>query len=144
MVQWLRAHLPVWEKRVWSLSRKDPTCHGATKPMHHSYWARGPTARALQQEKPPQWEACTLQLEKACMQQRRPRQAKKINKWFETTTTFRQMWYTTNFQGSQHTRTCPTNLPHCSQMSSWQLCLPNQGPSCASLNPNWIKFGSRL
>ena len=24
---------------VWSLVRKDSTCHGASKPVHHSYWA---------------------------------------------------------------------------------------------------------
>ena len=45
----------------------------ATEPLHHNYWAHtlkptswnyeahAPRARALQQEKPPQWEACTLQ-----------------------------------------------------------------------------------
>ena len=62
---------------VRALVREDPTCHGATKPVHHNYWActlepashnywsprattteaRTPRARALQQEKPPQWEA---------------------------------------------------------------------------------------
>ena len=25
--------------RVWALVREDPTCHGATKPMRHNYWA---------------------------------------------------------------------------------------------------------
>ena len=55
-----------------SLVREDPTCHGATKPVRHNYWAHVPQllspratttgahvprARALQQEKPPQWEA---------------------------------------------------------------------------------------
>ena len=25
--------------RVWALVREDPTSHGATKPMHHNYWA---------------------------------------------------------------------------------------------------------
>ena len=59
---------------VW----EDPTCHGATEPVSHNYWAletapqllsmrattteaRTPRARALQQEKPPQWEARALQ-----------------------------------------------------------------------------------
>ena len=62
---------------VWSLIREDPTCHRATKPMSHNYWAcalearshdywthlpqrlkpSSPRARVLQQEKPPQWEA---------------------------------------------------------------------------------------
>ena len=63
--------------RVRGLGREDPTCHGATKPMHHNYWACAlePTSHSdwahvpqllkpaclepvlRQQEKPPQWEA---------------------------------------------------------------------------------------
>ena len=58
--------------RVQSLVREDPTCRGATKPVRHNYWAYVlqllslhaattevlvPRAHALQQEKPPQWEA---------------------------------------------------------------------------------------
>ena len=73
---------------VRAMVQEDPTCHGATKPMHHNYWAcaleptghnywahepqllsprattteaRGPRARAPQQEKPLQWEARTPQ-----------------------------------------------------------------------------------
>ena len=49
----------------------DSTCWGATKPMHHNYWAHMPQllkpsrfrTHALQQEKPPQWEARAPQLE---------------------------------------------------------------------------------
>ena len=37
-------------------------------------------ARALQQEKPPQWKAHALQLEKALVQQQRPTTANKENK----------------------------------------------------------------
>ena len=37
---------------------EDPIYCRATKPVHHNYWAH-----ALQQEKPPQWKACALQLE---------------------------------------------------------------------------------
>ena len=62
--------------QIRALVREDPTCRGATKPVHHNYWARAPPllslcattaevhvprARAPQQEKPPQWEARTLQ-----------------------------------------------------------------------------------
>ena len=74
--------------RVRALVREDPTCRGATKPGLHNYWAcalepmshnywahkpqllspratttkaRMPRARALQQEKPPQWEDRTPQ-----------------------------------------------------------------------------------
>ena len=54
--------------QLWALVREDPTCCGATKSVHHNYWACAlePTshnywARAPQQEKPPQWEAHILQ-----------------------------------------------------------------------------------
>ena len=70
--------------RVRALVREDLTRRGATKPVHHNYWAcaleptshnywahmpqllspqattpeaQALTAHALQQEKPPQWEA---------------------------------------------------------------------------------------
>ena len=95
VVQWLRIRLPMQGTWVWSLVPGDPTCHGATKPMCHNYWAcalepashnywacepqllsphdttteaHTPRARTLQQEKPPQWEACSPQ--------RRPNAAK--------------------------------------------------------------------
>ena len=69
------------ETQVQSLVWEDPTCHGATKPVHHNYeasalepvshnyWAHvlqllkpvHPRACALQQEKSPQSEACAQQ-----------------------------------------------------------------------------------
>ena len=73
VAQWLRIHLPMQATWVRALVREDPTCRGATKPMHHNYracalepsshnyWARAPRVCALQQDKPPQWEAHTLQ-----------------------------------------------------------------------------------
>ena len=96
VAQWLRIRLPTQGTRVRALVREDPTCHRATKPVRHNYWAcalepvchnyrtRAPRARAPQQEKPPQWEACApqrrvapaQQLEKAHVQQRRPNAAK--------------------------------------------------------------------
>ena len=54
---------------VRALVQEDPTWPGATEPVHHNYWAytlepashdywvHKPRAHALQQEKPPQWEA---------------------------------------------------------------------------------------
>ena len=74
--QWLRICLAMQGTLVRSLVQ-DPTCHGATKPVHHNYWAcaleplshnywthrlqllkpEHPRACAPQQEKPPQWEA---------------------------------------------------------------------------------------
>ena len=35
--QWLRICLPVQGTRVRALVWEDPTCHGATKPVHHNY-----------------------------------------------------------------------------------------------------------
>ena len=40
VAQWLRIRLPMQGTWVWSLVQEDPTCHGATKPVRHSYWAR--------------------------------------------------------------------------------------------------------
>ena len=66
---------------VWSLLQEDSTCHRASKPMCHNYWAP-----ALQQEKWPQGEAHApqletslhfLQLEKARVHQWRPRTTNK-------------------------------------------------------------------
>ena len=31
--------LPMQGRRVQALVWEDPTCHGATKPVHHNYWA---------------------------------------------------------------------------------------------------------
>ena len=45
VAQWLRIHLPMQGTRVRALVQEDPTCCGATKPVHHNYWAwaLGPT-----------------------------------------------------------------------------------------------------
>ena len=95
VAQWLRVRLPMQGTQVRSLVREGPTCRGATEPVHHNYWACAlepashnywacepqllslhdttaeahmPRAPALQQEKPPQWEAHSPQ--------RRPNAAK--------------------------------------------------------------------
>ena len=67
VVQWLRICLPVQGTRVRALVREDPTCHGATKPVRHNYWAcesqllkHVHSRTYAPQEKPPQWEACAL------------------------------------------------------------------------------------
>ena len=39
VAQWLRICLPMQGTWVRALVREDPTCPGATKPVHHSYWA---------------------------------------------------------------------------------------------------------
>ena len=38
-LKWSRICLAMKETLVWSLVWEDPTCHGAAKPSHHSYWA---------------------------------------------------------------------------------------------------------
>ena len=39
VVQCLRIRLPMQGTRVRALAREYPTCRGATKPVHHNYWA---------------------------------------------------------------------------------------------------------
>ena len=39
VVQWLRIHLPMQGTQVRALVQEDHTCHRATKPVHHNYWA---------------------------------------------------------------------------------------------------------
>ena len=53
VVLWLRNHLPMQETRVQSLIWEDPTCRGATKPVHRTA-AQEPRAGASQPEQPPQ------------------------------------------------------------------------------------------
>ena len=69
-------------RQFQALVKEDPTCHEATKPVRHNYWAcmhprarepqllsphattteaSAPRVRAPQQEKPPQWKACAPQ-----------------------------------------------------------------------------------
>ena len=37
VVQWLRIRLPVQGTQVQALVQGDPTCCGATEPVHHNY-----------------------------------------------------------------------------------------------------------
>ena len=37
VAQWLTIRVPVQGTRVQSLVQEDPTCHGATNPVHHNY-----------------------------------------------------------------------------------------------------------
>ena len=39
VAQWLGIGLPTQGTRVRALVQEDPTCHGATKPVRHNYWA---------------------------------------------------------------------------------------------------------
>ena len=38
VAQWLKIRLPMQGTQVQALVPEDPTCHGATKPVHHNYW----------------------------------------------------------------------------------------------------------
>ena len=94
-LQKVREGLP-WCSRGWestqqckgqSLIQEDPTCCEATKPVCHKYWANTPQLpkpaclacvlhkRSLSAAK--KSSPHSLQLEKACVQQRRPTMAKK-------------------------------------------------------------------
>ena len=87
MVQWIRIRLPVQGAWVRSLVLEDSTCLGATKLMGHNYWAHPPKPvlhkRSHHSEKTMMATESTLRLlklEKALMQQQRPRTTKnKIN-----------------------------------------------------------------
>ena len=39
MAQWVRICLPMQGTQIQSLIQEDPTCLGATEPMHHNYWS---------------------------------------------------------------------------------------------------------
>ena len=57
------------QTQIRPLIQKDPTCLGATtEPASRALRAHTSRAGALQEEKSPQWEACTPQLEKDSMQ----------------------------------------------------------------------------
>ena len=38
VAQWIKVYLPMQGTEVWSLVLEDPTCHRATKLLHHNYW----------------------------------------------------------------------------------------------------------
>ena len=105
VAQWLRIRLPMQGTWVWALVQEDPTCHRATKPVSHNYWAcalepvthnywahvtqllkpacLGPVLcnkRSHCNKKPThhneEGSPCSLQLEKAHTQQWRPKAAK--------------------------------------------------------------------
>ena len=51
VAQWLRVCLLMQGTRVRALVWEDPTCHGATRPVSHNYWACASGACAPQQER---------------------------------------------------------------------------------------------
>ena len=59
VAQWLRIHLPMQETRVRALVREDPTCRGATKPVHHNYWARALEPLSHSYWSPCSWSLCS-------------------------------------------------------------------------------------
>ena len=108
------------ETWLWSLVQQDPIYLRATKPVCHSFWACArepgsckywvhgpqllkpvcPRACALQQGKPPQWEAqvqrlgsspCSLKLEKSPRSNGDPTLL-KINKWIKYILKINSKW----------------------------------------------------
>ena len=84
MSQWLTIRLPIQGTRIWSLVGEDPSAVGQLSQCVTATEANAPRAHALQQEKPPQWEAqatqlennpCSLHLEKAHTQHWSPSMA---------------------------------------------------------------------
>ena len=65
VVQRLRIRLLVQGTRVWSLVQEDPTCIRASKSVSQTTEPMCPKAHTLKHEKPPQWEAWPLQLERS-------------------------------------------------------------------------------
>ena len=56
VAQWWGIRLTVQETRVQSLTPEDPTCRGATRPVHHKYWAC-----ALEPGSHNYWSPCSLE-----------------------------------------------------------------------------------
>ena len=52
VAQWLRICLLMQGTRVRDLVWEDPTCHGATGPVSHNYWACASGAYAPRQQRP--------------------------------------------------------------------------------------------
>ena len=63
VVQWLRICLPVQGTWVWSLVQEDSTYTGNSVHVPQLLKRLHPTAHTLQQQKPPQQQVCTPQLE---------------------------------------------------------------------------------
>ena len=82
VVQWLRIHGPMQGTWFWFLVWEDPTCHSATMPLNHNYWACALQREATAMRGPhitTESSLCSPQWEKARAKQQRPTIA-KINK----------------------------------------------------------------
>ena len=88
IVQWIGIRMAMQGSRIWSLIWKDPTFYRTTKLMclcsraQELQWLKPtyPRAHTLQQEKPPQWEACAAQLASSPDSQQPRPSPTKINK----------------------------------------------------------------
>ena len=83
VVQQIRIHLPVQRTQVWSLVREASLCLEASKLVHHECWA-GASCSATREAAAVRSlctamrsSPCSLQLEKAWVQQRRSSEARK-------------------------------------------------------------------
>ena len=95
VAQWLRTHLPMLGTQVRALVQEDTTCHGATKPVCHNYWAcalepvsHNYWAHVPQLLKPTRSRACVPQLlslraatTEACVPRAHAPQQEKPSQW---------------------------------------------------------------
>ena len=75
VVQWLRIRPPVQGTRVWALVWEEAACRGATKPMHHNYWACALGPASHNYWSPRTWSPCSATREATAM--RSPRTSMK-------------------------------------------------------------------
>ena len=83
VAQWIRICLSVHGTQVWCLIWEGSTCHGATKPMNHNYWAcelhllKPESSRAHESQLPRLHAAITKACEpRACAPREKPPQKK--------------------------------------------------------------------
>jgi len=59
VVQWIRICLPMQETQVRALVREDFTCHGATRPVCHNFWACALQPKHCNYWSPHAWSLCS-------------------------------------------------------------------------------------
>ena len=126
------------ETWVWSLIWDDPAWHEAYKPACHNCWvcALNPGSRnywksstlefALQQEKPPPWEACTPRLESRPLA---PAREKQEQQWRPKATKRNAI----NFKEKREAQRRHCHLRGCSFPESWDQHSPLRVGTAGSL-----------
>ena len=158
---WLRIRLPRQGTRVWSLVWEDSTCHGAAKPVHHSYracvpWSPHSAAREATATRSShttlESSPCLPQLEKS------PSAAKHKERSFlkaqRVKQEFKELWRKTGryketpygalgLKGSTHGRTNWEGFTHWSSGVCKGVCC-RAGLSCPAIIIICHSLGSRL